>query len=93
MKKIIEKLNQDGTRFTIKGITLYRGGAKPFKVRVSEYGSGMKIISVEEDDMLFGKSMSVEKYGPTCMWLFSYDMFERKSTFKIKYKDVTLIEE
>ena len=93
MKKIIEKLNQDGTRFIIKGITTYKGDIKPFKVRVSEYGSGRKIISVEEDNMLFGKSMSVYKYGPTCVWLFSYDMFERKSTFKIKYKDVTIIEE
>lgn len=93
MKKIIEKLNQDGTRFTIKGITTYKGGEKPFKVNVSEYDNGWKLISIGEDDMLFGKSMSVEKYGPTCMWLFSYDMFERKSTFKIKYKDVTLIEE
>lgn len=93
MKKIIEKLNQDGTRFTIKGITTYKGDIKPFKVRVSEHNNGLKIISIEEDGKLFGQSMSVEKYGPTCVWLFSYDMFGRKSTFKIKYKDVTLIEE
>ena len=93
MKKIIEKLNQDGTRFTIKGITTYKGEAKPFKVNVSEYSNGSKIISIGEDGKWWGDSMNVEKFGPTCVWLFSYDMFERKSTFKIKYKDVTLIEE
>ena len=92
MKEIIKKLQQHETRFTIKGITTFKKQPKIFKVSVSEYDNNLKLTSINEDT-LFGKGMNVSKFGPTCVWLFSYDMFERKTTFKINYKDVTIVEE
>ena len=92
MKEIIKKLQQDGTRFTIKGITTYKKEPKPFKINVLEYENDHTITSVNEDTFM-GKGMNVDRFGPTCMWLYSYDIFENKTTCKINYKDVTIIEE
>ena len=32
--------------------------------------------------------MNVQKWGPTCVTLYTYDMLSKKSTGKIKYSDV-----
>jgi len=90
MKEKIEKLQQHETRFTIKGVTTYKGDPKPFKINVSDYKGGHIIISVNEDTFI-GRGMNVDRFGPTCMWLYTYDMLENKTTFKINYKDVTII--
>jgi hypothetical protein len=39
------------------------------------------------------KGMNVDKFGPTCMWLYDYDMFNKEIRYKVKYKDITFIEE
>jgi len=90
MKEKIEKLQQHETRFTIKGVRTYKGDPKQFKINVLECKNGHTITSVNEDAFM-GKGMNVDRFGKTCMWLYTYDMFERKSTFKINYKDVTII--
>lgn len=93
MKEIIKKLQQDKTKFTIKGINDYKDEPRIYQIHVSVYKHDLEpLISVNED-RLFGQGMNVEKFGPTCMWLFTYDMFSRKSTFKINYKDIIVIEE
>ena len=46
MKEIIKKLQQDGTRFTIKGITTYKKEPKPFKINVLECENDHTITSV-----------------------------------------------
>ena len=38
------------------------------------------------------RQMNVEKYGPTCVWLYTFDMLEKKTKGKIKYTDVALLE-
>ena len=90
MKEIIKKLQQDGTRFTIKGILTHKDEPKLFKVNLTQFNSGVVLHSIYQDQ-LFGEGMNVDKFGPTCVWLYSYDMFGRKTTFKINYKDVTII--
>ena len=37
--------------------------------------------------------MNVTKWGPTCVTLYTYDMLGNRSTGKIKYRDVMLVEE
>jgi len=37
-------------------------------------------------------SMNVNKFGPTCMTLYTFDMMDNKTVSKIKYADVTLID-
>jgi len=36
--------------------------------------------------------MNVNKFGPTCITLYTYDMFKNKTTAKIKYSDVAFVE-
>ncbi len=45
-------------------------------------------VSVDE---LFGNGMNINKFGPTCITLYSYDMLGKKTTGKIKYSDITIL--
>jgi hypothetical protein len=40
----------------------------------------------------FGKAMNVTKFGPTCITLYTFDMLNNKTTGKIKYEDITIVE-
>jgi len=40
----------------------------------------------------FGKAMNVQKFGPTCITLYTFDMLNNKTIGKIKYEDVTIVE-
>jgi len=40
----------------------------------------------------FGKAMNVQKFGPTCITLYTFDMLGKKTIGKIKYEDVTIVE-
>jgi len=93
MKEIIEKLKQHGTVFTIKGITKYLNEPKQFIVSVNEYENSPPITYISENGRLFSRSMNVNKFTATSIHLYDYDMFGQKSTFKIKYEDVTIVEE
>ena len=41
----------------------------------------------------FGKMMNVNKFGPTCVTLYTFDMIGNKTTGKIKYEDIEFVEE
>jgi len=39
----------------------------------------------------FSRGMNVNKFGPTCVTLYSYDMLNNKTTGKIRYEDVEIV--
>ena len=89
---IQEKLRlENETRFTIKGQTEYD------RLENGEWGYVPKIFTVSKcggaihEDRLFGKGMNVRKWGPTCITLYSFDMFGRKIRGKIKYSDIKIL--
>ena len=41
----------------------------------------------------FGKMMNVNKFGPTCVTLYTFDMLHNRTSAKIKYSDVKFVEE
>ena len=90
---IQEKLRlEKETRFTIKGQTEYdrlengEWGYVPKTFRVSENGNAIY------RDRLFGEGMNVNKWGPTCITLYTFNMLGKKTVGKIKYADVTILE-
>ena len=73
-------------------------GHKDVLGRIQEY----KVYSSDRSDVMsfaitentsFGKMMNVQKFGPTCVTLYTYDMFKNKTTAKIKYSDIKFVEE
>lgn len=90
IKSIIEKGN---VKFTIKGINHYRRGGED-----NEWGTFPKIFEVSEsgdsifeEDILLGRGMNINKLGPTCITLYTFDMLGKKSTGKINYKDIIIL--
>ena len=81
-------------RFTIKGHTEYGDYNKETK----KFDKIKKVFRVNEKgdaiyrDRLFGDGMNVNKWGPTCVTLYSFDMFGRRIRGKIKYSDIEIIE-
>jgi hypothetical protein len=41
---------------------------------------------------IWNSGMNVNKFGPTCVTLYSYDMLKNKTTGKIRYEDVEILE-
>jgi len=37
------------------------------------------------------KGMNVDRFGPTCVWLYTFDMLSQKSVGKIRYEDVEIV--
>ena len=72
---IKEQLQTEGTIFSIKG-----------KMGTYKVNDG----SISETE-LFGRQMNVQKYGPTCVTLYTYDMLAKKTVGKIKYENVTIV--
>ena len=72
---IKEQLQTEGTTFSIKG-----------KMGTYKVNDG----SISETE-LFGRQMNVQKYGPTCVTLYTYDMLAKKTVGKIKYENVTIV--
>ena len=93
MKEIIEKLQQHETVFTVKGITNWQDEPKQFTVTVTQYENTPPITSVSENVGLFSRSMNVKKFTAKSIHLYDYDMFGQRMSFKIKYEDVTIVEE
>ena len=90
IKEIIEKGN---VKFIVKGINHYRRGGED-----NEWGNFPKIFEVSEsgdsifeEDILLGRGMNINKLGPTCITLYTFDMLGKKSTGKINYKDITIL--
>ena len=85
---IKEQLQKGDVRFTIKGITTYRSNDN------GEYGMNPKIFKVNKDASSINSEfsgMSVTKWGPTCVTLYTFDMLGKKAIGKIKYKLITII--
>jgi len=82
IKTIKEVLMNSEVRFAI------RGSENIYKTRIidSKKGTG----SIWEDSFA-GSGMNVSKFGPTCVTLYTFDMFSSKTTAKIRYADVELI--
>ena len=86
-------------KFTVNGITEYgvkKDGeygrvAKVFRTSSSTRKDG-SVGAIYEDNVLFGQGMNVTKWGPTCVSLYTFDMFGRKIVGKIKYAHVRFVE-
>ena len=91
-------INEVDCKFTVKGITEYgvkKDGeygkvAKEFRTSGSTLKNGL-VGAIYEGNVLFGNGMNVTKWGPTCVSLFTFDMFGRKIVGKIRYADVRFI--
>ena len=71
-------------------------GVKDVLGRIQEY----RVYSSDENDLesfgisensTFGKMMNVNKFGPTCVTLYTFDMLGKKAIGKIKYSDIEII--
>jgi hypothetical protein len=87
--KVKEIIETQVVKFQIKGITDHMNRPKIFII--SHDIDGFELHSVRETT--FGDSMNVEKFGETCMWLFSYDMLGNRTKSKVLYSDITIVEE
>ena len=83
-------------RFTVNGITEY--GRK----KDGEYGKIAKVFRTSSpnkngligsiyEDRPFSQGMNVNKWGPTCVTLYTYDMLGKRSVGKIRYADVRFV--
>ena len=41
--------------------------------------------------VMFPRGMNINKLGPTCITLYTFDMLGKKSVGKINYKDITIL--
>ena len=87
---IKEQLEKGNIEFTINGITGYLKGED------GEWGMNLERFKVSDNAgsiyTLLGSGMNVTKWGPTCVTLYTYDMLGNRSTGKIRYQDVTIVE-
>jgi len=74
----------DGAQFECYGMA--------FKVLKTEFTSSydMDPLYAIGRDEVFGGSMNVNKFGPTCVTVYSYDMLGNKTTGKFPYQCITL---
>jgi hypothetical protein len=73
--EIRARLMQDGTVFNCFG--------EQWKVSKSTSSVG-DIHAIYRND-IFGKGMNVNKFGPTCVTLYTYDMLGNKTVGKFRY--------
>ena len=86
-------MNEGGCEFTVKGITNYG------KKKDGSYGNIPKkfhTVKIEGEEHCGSISegwsgMNVNKWGPTCVTLYTYDMLGKRSVGKIKYSDVKFV--
>ena len=73
-------------------------GVKDVLGRIQEY----RVYSSDQNDLesfgisensTFGKMMNVNKFGPTCVTLYTFDMLGNRTSGKIKYSDIKFVEE
>ena len=97
IKEIKTQLQTKIVRFNIKGHKDFKEGPDGeygdyptvFRTFGSQYDEG-KTSSIFKG---FGNGMNVTKFGPTCVTLYTYDMLGKKTVGKIKYADVTILED
>ena len=97
IKEVREILRtEDGVEFTVNGITEYgrkKDGEYNKIAKVFRTSSPNKDGSVGAiyEDRPFAQGMNVNKWGPTCVSLYTFDMFGRKIVGKIKYANVRFV--
>ena len=74
-----ELLNGNNMEFSIKGFE-----GRIFRMVCMEEGKNTAVASTFEQ-------MNINKFGPTCMTLYTFNMMGKKTIGKIKYSDVTII--
>ena len=67
------------------------GRIQEYKVYCSDRSDRESFAIIENTS--FGKMMNVNKFGPTCVTLYTFDMIGNKTTGKIKYEDIEFVEE
>jgi len=72
------------------GIKDVLGRIQEYKVYASDRSDVMSFAIIENTS--FGKAMNVNKFGPTCVTLYTYDMLHNRTSAKIKYSDVVFVE-
>jgi len=88
-KEIREILKGGNVEFTIEDITTYCMDDN------GNYGYNPRVFKVDINSTFissFNSLMNVNKWGPTCVTLYSYDMLGKRTTGLIKYSDITLQE-
>ena len=88
MKNIKHILETQEVEFQIKGITNHKNEPKIFKM--SHFCGDLELHSVHTKNAT--QSMNVDRFGPTCMWLYNYSLLGKKIVEKIRYEDVTIME-
>ena len=89
-KVVREKLmTQKDVVFTC-GVKDALGRIQEYKVYSSDRSDVMSFAITENTS--FGKMMNVNKFGPTCITLYTFDMLHNRTSGKIKYEDVVFVE-
>jgi hypothetical protein len=89
-KVVREKLmTQKDVVFTC-GIKGTLGRIQEYKVYASDR-SDIESFAITENTS-FGRMMNVNKFGPTCITLYTFDMLGNRTSGKIKYEDITIVE-
>ena len=86
---IKEQLQKGIVKFTVNGQTHYG------KNENGEWGNVPKVFEVSHNGESIHSDwygMNVNKWGPTCVTLYTFDMLSKKTTGKINYKNVNIIE-
>ena len=76
------------------GIKDVLGRIQEFRVHCDgiHHSSNLEGYGISENST-FGKMMNVNKFGPTCVTLYTFDMLGNKTTGKIKYSDIKFVSE
>ena len=85
---IKEQLQKGNVKFTVNGQTHYG------KNENGEWGNVPKVFEVSHNGESIHSDwygMNVNKWGPTCVTLYTFDMLSNKTTGKIKYDNVTIL--
>jgi hypothetical protein len=85
IKEIKKALQTPGTTFKY---TTHLGQEKVFKC--DNNGKG-EVGSISVDMKWYFDSMNVEKFGPTCVWLYTYNMMGTRTLEKIRYENIEII--
>ena len=85
--------SKSSVKFTC-GIKDVDGSDKVFNTHISEinYKDRTEYSYSINEDRFLGRGMNVNKFGPTCVSLYTFDMFGRKIVGKIRYADVRFVD-
>ena len=84
---IKEQLQKGNVKFTVKGQTTYG------KDENGEWGTVPKVFEVSDNGESIHSDwygMNVNKWGPTCVTLYTFNMLGKKTVGKINYKNIEI---